>query len=167
MGIFAAQQLSKVQVFGSGKYFKPGDYLVRIHDTRYQKGYKGETVIIEAEILGVINDGDEADPVGTINTQVISLSGDQDKVAMGFSNLMGFACAAYEVENPEAYSSEEWDQILTETLTKNGLENIYMVLSCFNKMSKKEKEYTVHKWLGLATKEDFAKYGLDVPTDFE
>jgi hypothetical protein len=161
MGIFANYGLSQVELVGAGRYFKEGEYIVRIENTKMVKeGFKGDSVIIEAEVLYVDSSDEDAPPVGTTASHVIKLSGDKTKALMGIKNWMGFLCAASGADDPKERSDEEWDELATAAIQDNALKDLVLRLSCFITRTKEDKPFTVHKWLPEPTEAYLRKCGL-------
>jgi len=161
MGIFKNYQLSQVGLVGSGRYFKEGEYVVRIENTKMvREGYKGDSIIIEAEVLYAESNEEDAPPVNSIASQVLNLSGDKTKTTMSLKNWMGFLCAIAGVEDTKAFSDEEWDEMATEAIENNALKDSILKLSCYTTTTKENKPFTAHRWAPQPSDEYLKKVGL-------
>ena len=158
MGIFAKMDLSEVKIMGKGNYFTPGEYLVEVLNTKSnQGGYKGDSIILEFEVLG--SEGEEAAPAGEHRDHVLIIGGaDKQRSDSGLGDFMAFLCVCFGVDSPKSLSKEEWDELATSVIQDNALKGEVLRLSCFMTKTKKEKDFTVHKYLRLATEEDIARF---------
>lgn len=155
MGMFS--KLSSAQLFTKSKWFKDGKYLTKITAVKLVDGHKGESFIIESEVIATTSNDDDAPQSGEVAAHVWGVSG--DKKQMGLATWMQFLCAVFGME-PEEQSDEEWEKISTEVLDNKSLEGTVMVLDVFTIQTKKNTPFTYHKWLHEATKEDYSKFNV-------
>ena len=163
MGIFS--KLSDVKPIGSSKFFHEGLYIVKITKIEASEKRKGETVIITGEVAAVVSDRENAPGVGATGAQIIVFgTGDQKEMAQ--RNLMQFLCSVYGGE-PKDRSDAEWEAIAKSVTDDGALNGYYLVLETWDRPNKSnEGVFTVHNWKGIATEEDFAAFGMEVPADF-
>lgn len=154
MGYF--DNLSKTQVYSKSKYFQEGTYLVKIVKTQLKKGHKGESFIIETEVLGARSDHDAAPDVGQMASHVWNAGKE-----MAIPTLMEFMCALYGVESPQAVDDAVWEKRAKKVFGKNGAEGQVMRLDVFMTTTKAGNDFTVHRWLRVATDADFEEFDVD------
>jgi hypothetical protein len=145
--------------FGSGKWFTDGNYVVKISDIKYvQGGYRGDSIIIESDILGIRNQlpSEKAPKVGERAVQVIKASGEKED--MGRGNWMNFVCALAE-ESLESRTDAEWEEFSEELIEGDFAKDTEMYLEVFTKTTQKGGEFTVHNWLRIATDNDKQSMG--------
>ncbi len=88
---------------GGGVYWEPGVYKAKITGIKHKKGFKGESYIMEFEVLDVLvkRDAEERDGVrfnpsrrvGDVVSHVLKLEGENAELALG--NLADFLRAAF------------------------------------------------------------------------
>lgn len=152
--------LNQADMFGNSAYFQPGRYVVDIDSIIFKEGgHKGTSFIIKCSIVGVDSSHDEAPEVGGTAAQVIKLSGTEEKITMGRSNLMAFMTTTFEVDQ-KAYTSEQWKQVVADVCDNNSLKGKRLALDCHLIMTRADKPFTVHTWKGPPTPKFLAACGV-------
>lgn len=157
MGIFddvgSAQETSK-----SG-YFVPGVYLVKLVQVKHNNGFKGESIIIEGEVIAVNSEEENAPIVGETRAHVISGFSDTKRKDMALGDLKAFTRAAYNNPDVADWTPQIWSQA-SQAIVGEKLAGVVMKLECF--MNGKGS-FTIHRWYGHAHADDFARFGVAVP----
>jgi hypothetical protein len=166
MGIF--DNLTGANPSGGGRYFTPGRYIVDITRIEFKQGFKGESIVIEAQVVAgqPVPDSVNAQTgkphsppqPGQTAAHVISASGSKEKMAK--DNWMAFLLAVYQCEQA-AYTDEQWSDISGKA-TQGALNGQRLLLDVWEKPQKAnpDKVFTVHKWMRPATPEDLQEFGV-------
>lgn len=156
MSIF--DDLDNANVFENSKYFQPGMYIAEIVGVKFiQAGYKGDSFVIEAKVVGVKSTHPEAPAVGELCAQVWNASGEKRDIAR--ATWMGFLCAVFGVKQ-EQYTAAQWKQISSQVIDGGALNGKRFALEVFTKKTRTGGDFTYHKWLGAATAEQLAEFGI-------
>ncbi len=156
MSIF--DNLGDARVYDNSKFFQEGHYIVRIADCKFIEGYKGQTFVIECNVLGAKSGHEKAPTPGQIAAQVFKADGDKRDIAL--STWKGFLCVAFGLD-PDELDNEEWKDLSASVLDEGSLNGTVLELQCFMKTTLKGGDFTQHKWVGRPGKETLAKFGLD------
>lgn len=166
MGVFDGA--SKAEIPGNGQWFQPGRYVVEIKKCIHKlgkaqggSGYRGESYIIETQILWADSDHENAPAVGSKATQVVKA----DSV-MAQANVMQFMCALYpnkdgKPSTPASKSDAQWAKLGGKVFidsrdreTESAAEGQVLEVECFLKdttsPTAKAKHFTVHNWMPIS-----------------
>jgi len=156
MGYFS--KLSTVKTYSKSAYFQPGNYIVEIQKVKLNEGgYKGDSFVIEAKVKAVTSDHPEVPKVGTICAHVWAVSG--AKREMGMANWMEFMSAVTGC-SPDEKSDDDWQELSEAIIDEDQLNGTDMLLQVFMTKTKAGNDFTVHKWQGFPSKEDYEEFGI-------
>lgn len=153
------KNLSSAKAFGQSKWFTPGQYLVKISGCRFNSGgYKGDSFVIEATVLGAKNENGKDDPKpGDTVAHIWNASGKKLDVAR--NTWMSFLCAMFSCE-VASKTDEEWATISSAVIDYGALDDEVALLEVFNKKTQAGGDFTYHGWRRIAAPEDFQAFGL-------
>ena len=156
MSIF--DQLDQTSIFENSKYFQPGRYIVAINAVKFiQGGYKGDSFVIEAKVLGVKSEHPDAPAPGELAAQVWNATGEKRDIAR--ATWMGFLTTVYE-KKQEELTAEQWKQVSAQVIDNNALAGQQLYLEVFMKKTRAGGDFTYHKWIGIATPDQLAEFGI-------
>jgi len=142
------------------QFFTPGLYLVKLKGVDIIKNAK-QTVKIVGEIFAVKNQED-GPAVGESAAQIFSTAGSPKDEELGIKNLMQFVTSIFKCD-PEDKTREEWESIIESIVDDHDLDGEFLMLECFEITTQKGNPFTIHTWGGLATDDDFTKFGITRP----
>lgn len=105
MGIFG--KATKDRQSGGGNWWKAGSYLAKITKVEFRNGHKGQSYIVECEVLASNN---PAVLVGETRSQVIKM--DKESASGNIGSFVCVCCALLSgknLDNPDACEIEESD----------------------------------------------------------
>lgn len=161
-GLF--DNLDQASVFENSKWFQEGRYIVEITRCVFIKdGYKGDSFVIEARVLGAISTHAAAPTEGQLAAHIWNASGDKRDMARG--TWMGFLTNVFQLEQSDR-DGDWWKATSAQVLDDNYLGGSKLYLEVFEKPKKnqsdpnKPKMFTQHNWYSTPTAEQFAEFGI-------
>lgn len=158
MGILDTDIFYRTKPTESGRYFFPGAYLVQIAKTALNPARNGEAFVIEAYVWGTNSQHPDAPRPGETASQVWTTGGNKEEIAM--STWLSFLCACYGLDG-SALDAEQWRYLSRNVLAGNMLVGTMHKVEVWEKAKKNSPGiFTMHKWLGPATPQQYAEFGF-------
>ena len=155
--------MSKISRNQNGKYFTPGMYVVEIGLTKYHVGEKGQSLIIEANVLGAKHsDPDYEGGNPSPGEKVAQVWGKEDydlkKKKYSQEKLMSFLCAVFGCE-PSTYSDAQWEAVYEQQFKTNAFAGTTLLVQVYDRPRKDGNGvFTIVNWLRVPTEEDLAQF---------
>ena len=124
---------------------------------KHNNGFKGESIVIEGKVVAARSSEDRAPEPGEARAHVISGFSDASRKQLALGDLKAFTRAAY--NNPPGiaeWTPQQWNQA-AQALVGDALAGKVMKLECFMNSG---GTFTIHRWHGHATLEDYAEFGI-------